>query len=529
MTTETPNPYDQVPYESHAYESSAPDVLARTALLFGMEPASPERCRVLEIGCASGGNLGPLAYVYPESTFVGIDLSQVQIEQGRRFLEPFGLKNIELMQYDIMDVGEDFGQFDYIISHGVYSWVPDPVRELILALCRDHLAPHGVAYVSYNTYPGWHMSEMIRDMMLYHTANFTDPTKKVDQARALLDFLAQSYPKDEEKPYAVLLRSEAERLRDLSGSYLFHDHLEEHNAPVYFHQFMERAFAHDLDYLGESHFHSMLPMHLPAHVQEILKRIGNDLYRVEQYMDFLRNRGFRATLLVHDARTQKRHIEWPTMVQFYYGCNGRFAEDPGDLRANDEVEMIREDARMKTTVPLLKAAFRVLFDTWPRSISFEDLLREARVLLGSPVEEGDQALLGSGLLNCFASNMVEVRATPARVGELTDRPTASAAEVEDNASRLTNLRHVSGGAAAVFRPFLLLLDGTRNEEEVVEGLVRLVKKGELTIKNPEGQLLEGDEQIRAVIESTAGSAMQTAVQSSMIMPQRAPRSSPGPA
>jgi SAM-dependent methyltransferase len=444
MTTEATNPYDRVPYESHAYGLSAPDAMARTATLFGMEPASPERCRVLEIGCAAGGNIGPLAYLYPESTFVGIDLSRVQIEQGRRFLEPLGLKNIELTQHDIMDVGEDFGHFDYIICHGVYSWVADPVRDRLLAVCRDHLAPQGVAYVSYNTYPGWHMTGMIRDMMLYHTATLTDPVEKVNQARALLDFLAEAYPEDAKTPYAVLLRREAKRLGGLADSYLFHDHLEEHNAPVYFHQFIERAQAHDLNYLGESHLPVMLPMHLPAHTQEILKRIGDDLYRVEQYMDFVRNRGFRASLLVHDARQLERHIEWPTMTQFYYGCKGKFEEEPGDLGSGAQVTVIRKESRLTTTTPLLKAAFQVLFSTWPRSLSFDELLGEALALLGSSEEGWERAVLGGGLLNCHASNVVEVRATPARVGGFSDRPTASRwvqAQIEGNATRLTNLRH----------------------------------------------------------------------------------------
>ena len=127
---------------------------------------------MLELGCASGDNLIPMALGLPNARFVGIDLSARQIEQGQRQVSALGLANIELRQYNIADVDASWGKFDYIICHGIYSWVPAPVRERLLAICRDNLAPNGVAYVSYNTLPGWHMRGMIRDMMIYHSAAF---------------------------------------------------------------------------------------------------------------------------------------------------------------------------------------------------------------------------------------------------------------------------------------------------------------------------------------------------------------------
>jgi len=209
-----------------------------------------------------------------------------------------------------------------------------------------------------------------------------------------------------------------------------------------------------------------------------------------------------------------------TMARFHYGCDGKFEEDPGDLGSVAKVQVVRRDGRLTTTAPLLKAAFQVLFDTWPRTVSFDELLGEARALLGSPEEEADRAVLGGGLLNCHASNVVEVRATPARVGGLTERPTASGwvqAQIEDNATRLTNLRHESGGAGGFFRPLLLLLDGTRDRAELVEDLVRQVQRGELTIKDPEDRPLEDVEQILSLLEDTIETALHTAVRSSMIM------------
>jgi hypothetical protein len=106
------------------------------------------------------------------------------------------------------------------------------VQEKILRVRRENLSPSGVAYVSYNTYPGWHMRGMIRDMMLYRTRECANSklAERVRQARALLDFLAQSVP-GEDNPYGIRLKKELNLLRDKDDSYLLHEHLEEHNAP----------------------------------------------------------------------------------------------------------------------------------------------------------------------------------------------------------------------------------------------------------------------------------------------------------
>src|SRR5262245_31918292 len=208
----TGNSYDEVPYDSYPYPQTHPSRLATVATLFGMNPPPVGNCRVLELGCAGGGNIIPMAEGLPESEFVGIDLSGRQIADAQQIARTLGLSNITLRHASILDVDESYGPFDYVICHGVFSWVPDVVREKILDICAKHLTPQGVAYVSYNTYPGWHMRGMIRDMMRFHALRFADARAQVKQARALLDFLAKSAPKDG-GAYSALLRSELEALR----------------------------------------------------------------------------------------------------------------------------------------------------------------------------------------------------------------------------------------------------------------------------------------------------------------------------
>jgi SAM-dependent methyltransferase len=184
------NSYDEVPYDSNPFQQTHPSRLFTIGTLFGLRPAPVQRCRVLELACAGGGNLMPMADYLPDSEFVGIDLSAKQIADGQAIAAQLGLKNLTLRQANILDVDASYGSFDYIIAHGVFSWVPGAVRQKILDICSQRLNPNGIAYVSFNTYPGWHMRGMIRDMMRYHSGRFNQPQERVRQARALLDFLA---------------------------------------------------------------------------------------------------------------------------------------------------------------------------------------------------------------------------------------------------------------------------------------------------------------------------------------------------
>jgi SAM-dependent methyltransferase len=229
--------YDEVPYDSKAFTETHPDRLATVATLFGMQPQKVEQCRVLELGCADGANLIPMAAGLPESTFVGIDLSSRQVGDGQAVIAQLGLKNIELRTASILNINESEGVFDYIICHGVYSWVPPEVQEHILTICRQNLAPAGVAYVSYNTYPGWHVRRMVRDLLCYHARRSPDPLEQVRQARAFIEFLGQAVVVDPTSTYSSTIRGAAEALRQRSDSYFLHEYLEEHNEPLYFHQF----------------------------------------------------------------------------------------------------------------------------------------------------------------------------------------------------------------------------------------------------------------------------------------------------
>ncbi len=147
--------YDELPYDSLPLPETQPDFLAAMAKLHGFDAPDPRRARILELGCAQGGNLIPLAWRWPESDCVGVELSRVQAEAGAAFVKRLGLPNVRIVHGDLAALPDDLGAFDYIIAHGVFSWVPPAVQQALLEACRRHLSPQGVAYVSFNVAAGW--------------------------------------------------------------------------------------------------------------------------------------------------------------------------------------------------------------------------------------------------------------------------------------------------------------------------------------------------------------------------------------
>ncbi|MEO5724391.1 MAG: methyltransferase regulatory domain-containing protein [Ilumatobacteraceae bacterium] len=292
--------YDEVPYPDLCYGLTHPGRLAAIGRLLNIKPVPAQACRVLEIGCAGGGNIVPMAFSLPDSKFVGIDLSERQIDDADTFSTMLRLTNIELHAMDVLDVTSEFGEFDYIIAHGVYSWVPQMVKDKVLSICHDHLSPTGIAYISYNTLPGWHMLSMVREMMLYHTRHITEPRARAKKARAVIKQF-RSMISDVDQSVATLfldayVDTHFERFAgnaDWEDSALLHDELSAINEPVYFHQFMQHAQQNNLQFLAEATFPQAMTHDLPIDTIAQLNEMAHDEIEFEQYLDYVRQQNFR--------------------------------------------------------------------------------------------------------------------------------------------------------------------------------------------------------------------------------------------
>jgi SAM-dependent methyltransferase len=467
--------YDDVPYQSNAFGQSQPARLAGVARLFGLNPPAIENARVLELGCASGGNLIPLAHHFPQARFVGVDLSGRQIAEGRRLIAKLGLDNIEMRHAGIESLTPADGTFDYIICHGIYSWVPAPVRDAILRVCDENLADDGVAFVSYNALPGWHFVQPVRDMMLYWTADIADPREKVKAALALLDGMKGIA----ENVTSGILNRELDSLSSAEVSYILHDHLEQTNTPCYLKDFVAHAQRHGLAYLSDVAFAGGNPINITplmtAHVQQ---RAGTDVVRAEQYLDFLRGRRFRESLLVKESRAAciDRSQPLARLDKLHFRLVSKLMKDaapPADMRAtwwHDNTAIYRTGA---SVLKARSASGQMALDwvaanaTDAATFSLQDILDHAAAS-GAPDTEIRQDIT-EALWDLLCTPALCLYACELRAPAPSEKPVATAlarASAALDHTHTSNAFHDNVRLAAGHRRLLGMLDGHRDATEL---------------------------------------------------------------
>ena len=293
--------YSELGYKSMPFPYTTPATLEAYAALVGISAPNPKNARVLELGATYGGNIISQALFNPDATFVGIELSQEQVEKGNEVIANAGLTNVSLIQSDIASIGSEIGTFDYIIAHGVYSWVDDDVKDALLRLIDEHLAEDGIAYVSYNTYPGWHTMEEVRQLMMFSNrdkAQFNHKEKvlhgKTIGSIVGSQILKYDNLKERNSKFLGALRSVMQK----DEYYVGHDHLEPNNDPVYFYQFNDHLGAHNLAYLCDADLTLSMVRSFDADIADTLDKLAlNDHVAQEQYLDFMLDTTFRKSII----------------------------------------------------------------------------------------------------------------------------------------------------------------------------------------------------------------------------------------
>jgi methyltransferase-like protein/SAM-dependent methyltransferase len=507
--------YDEVPYPNNPFPQSHPDRLATIAALFGVNPQQIGNCRVLELGCGRGGNLVPMAEQLPASQFVGVELSEVQANEAKQLALRAGLDNVKICKMNIMDVDTSLGQFDYIIAHGVFSWVPRPVQDKIIDICSRNLSPRGVAYVSYNVYPGWNMRGMIRDMMCFHASRFPDPKTRISQARGLLDFMA--HHSSEKSAYGMFLKSEVDVLRSHADEYLYHEHLEDVNEPVYFFQFMERCHERGLKYLGEADMSVMYNGHFPAEIISTLEKISSDYVEMEQYLDFVRNRMFRQTLLCHQQIEIDRELKPSDLNGLHISTTLCSAEKDANLQTSKpfKFSVPGTDRAVTITHPLAKAAIISLTQVAPESLPYEKLLAQSRQLVDQRTvvskrqfDEENQEF-GKTILKFYVNGFVDLHmCVPSFSTSRVNKPVASRiARAQLLTSEIvTTLRHGRILLNPIERHILKCLDGNQDRGQICDYLASLIAQGELVVPSatPDVDSVQVHNQLMKAVEETLG-------------------------
>lgn len=485
--------YDSHPYPGYAYWFTHPDHLYVLGTLYGLKPALPAGARVLELGCGDGGNIVALAALLPGTACVGVDLSAVHVAAGKAFAAAIGATNVTMLQGDIAALPDGLGTFDYIIAHGVYAWVPPAVREGLLAAINAHLAPNGVALVSYNALPGWHDLDPVRRLMKFHTDPVADDAEKIRQARQIAAWYAtEAALFDPER--AKFLARVGEVVASASDSLVRHDYLAEFHGTSTFSDFIGRAEGHGLSYLcnamqGRGQIHNLEP-----DVRELVERVPSRL-RQQQYMDFFENARFRTTLLCHAGQW----IDDPPPTERYadLAIESRMDVDPWAMASRGDAAVLLETSSgfIEVTGTPFRVVLSALHRHRPRAVPMRELFEEVTVVLSEMGLDGGLALTPEGREALFRQFVSELswlylrelvhfwRDVPEVAEEVPVRPETGALQRALAAERnfVTSLHHRHVALSDDERRALRLLDGTRDvaalaaalgqDESAVRGLL----------------------------------------------------------
>ncbi len=464
--------YDVLEYPAHIHQQMLPALLAPIARVHGIQAASPRECHLLEVGCGDGLQLITLAMAYPDSRFVGVDLSSAAIARGEVLRARLGLDNLRLVVADLMqwDAGEL--PYDYILAHGFFSWVPEPVRMRLLALCRQSMAPQGVAYISYNAFPGCHLRQMVWEMMRAHVRGIEDPATRIEAARHFLLWLAQDVIG--EGSYAIAVRAEAtELLQRTHPSVLFHDDLSDLNQPYSLTGFMELADQHALKFLAEADYCEMSDAVAPADAVARLDAISaGDPIAKEQYLDFLKGRRFRQTLLCHADSGLHRDVDAACLSAL--AVTGDL--DPRPLAVDTApAGTIRfanpAGAAITTNHDFVKAALANIGEAFPTPILVRQLLE------ANPADADDHAALMEALTRGLRHGLIALLCDPAtyarQAGSMPRVSALARLQLEAGATHITSLRPAMVQIESqVTRELLRLLDGTRDRRALALALAQ---------------------------------------------------------
>ena len=473
------NSYDETPYKSKTFYYTQPGRQQMVLKLLGFLTPNLENARVLEIGCSFGGNIIPFALENPKADIVGIDLSGVQIDEGNRIIEYLGLENIRLIHQNVLDFDDKLGKFDYIICHGVFSWVNEEVQRGILNVIKNHLTENGSAILSYNTYPGWKNLEVARDVMLFRDEMLKNRGEQINESNAVkygrgaIEFLSQFSILNEK------IKNGITGITEKDDYYILHEYFEENNQPLYLYNFNKMLLEHGLIHVVDSDLMKTFPNISNEIEEKLTAECGNDNVAKEQYYDFLLDRQFRISIVTHEANKEKINISKDVRITDLKEIDIR-----GKYEKNKDGFYIIENNEIKDEEVSL--ILDILSENYPNTITIDELekkVKEKNKLETNNVYANAVYLMYGKLVEAYSRKLTVKKEEKIKLNpnykKYLDYFITNPSPVIALASYEGTVNYDN------FNPIMLsimtLFDGTRTDEDIFNLLLEKEKAGEVVI------------------------------------------------
>jgi methyltransferase-like protein len=293
---------------------------------------------------------------------------------------------------------------------------------------------------------------------------------------------------------------------------------------------MDRAAAYNLQYLGEAEYSMMLASNFSTDVASMVTRLASaqtlhesdlsteiDIIQLEQYMDFVRNRLFRQTLLCHREVVLRRPADANSIKSMFVASSATPDAPYVDVQSQESVLFKRPGSTLRTTEPILKAAMLELADQWPQSVSFKDLLRVSRskihsaaFLANAATLRAEECKLIDPLMHCFATTHIDLAAErfpfATKVPEF-PKTSKLAIYQASHAVAVTNLAHETVHLNDMQRRILVKLTGESDRNGLSLSLMKDVENKELVVQDQGEEVLDM-ELAKRLVESLIGEELE---------------------
>jgi methyltransferase-like protein len=507
---------DPAPSFDRPHAHGHPARVAAIARLFGLDAPPPDGARVLEIGCADGRDIIPLAAQHPRGVFLGLESSAAQARRGNERIARLGLLNIRILRGDLAAFEWQSRRFDYILCHDAYRHGSTPLRAAILRVVASCLEPNGIVYIGHNVLPGWRHNQVLRDVLMSRLRADCDAATQLAQARAYLGALSRW--RGPETPHHRSVRAAATEAVTMPDDYFAHELLNDDNEPETFTRFVEESARAGLAYLGDSDLRMMQAESLGPDGRMFPGQPSGDLAApTEQSIDILTGRSRRSSLLVHAARSPMitRAVDRTRLEGLHF---------LGDLRRSDGVSLHALSTfvgaggrRLSTSNPAAQRAFEALIERSPASLSFVELLAAAAPRGG--ISADDRAAVVEAVCQAVVAGIIEARAAPAPAeSAVATHPFAAPwrrSDVAAGEGTLASLRHEPVVLDDVARILLPLLDGAHDHAALADALIARATAGELRLSR-NGDAASDAQTIRARAQDHVARALDRLCASALL-------------